>query len=86
MLFSNSLLEVIFGGPCADLDPTIRIFTDFGPQLGPKMAPWNTIFDQKGAKRVTRQMAPSVLEPTWARFGVENGPGTHLYRFGSVFG
>ena len=82
----NRLQTSFFEGPCADLGPKVRFWTDFGSQLGPEMAPWSTIFDQKGAKTVTRQMRQSVLEPTWARFGAENGPRTYFSRFGTVFG
>ena len=62
--------------PSANLIPKIRFLTDFGSQLDPKMPPWDTIFDQKGAKRVTRQMARSDTEPTWNRPGRDLAPKT----------
>ena len=71
-LFQRSFLEA----PSANLTPKIRFLTDVGSQLDPKMPPCGTIFDQKGAKRVTRQMARSDTEPTWNRPGRDLAPKT----------
>ena len=48
--------------------------------------PWCDIFNQKGEKGVVLFPGRCDLEPTWARFGAENGPRTHFSRFGVVFG
>ena len=72
-------------GPSANLSPKMRFLTDFGSQLGSKIVPWNTIFDQKGSKRVVGFRARRIMEPTWARFGTENAPRMHFHRSGVVF-
>ena len=84
--FQTAFQRSFFEGPCADLNPKVRFLTDFGPQLGSKMAPWSAIFDQKGDRFRWHRRTGSLLEPTWAPFGAENGPRTYFSRFGTVFG
>ena len=76
----------IFKGSLRQSRPKSAIFVGFWTPAGPKMDPWDTIFNQKSTKRVTRQMTRSVLEPTWARFSAENVQRTYFYRSGTVFG
>ena len=45
-----------------------------GPKMASKMDPWGAIFGQKGEKKLPGRFTGSVLEPTWARLGAENGP------------
>ena len=85
MFFPTPLPEVIFRGPCADLGPKVRFFTDCGSQLGSKVAPWSTIFDQKVFFLADPFPGEASLEPTRARFGDENATRTHFHRFGQFF-
>ena len=88
----NHAKTTFLEGPCANLGPQVRFLTDFGPQLGPQMAPWSTIFDQKGAKR----LRPRTPEASWSRPGRDLAPktvqrrifldlGPFLVDFGRIF-
>ena len=80
------LLETIFGGSKRQSMHKNAILEQFWDFRGPEIDPWSSIFCEKTSKNLRPRIAQGDLDPTWARFGAENGPRNHFHRFGVVLG